>query len=715
MKNFVETLFSEDDFCELRLIPEKNSSPDAPKLRARVNLYSRDLALKKIEEDKTEIDSSNLFLCVGVNPRVEERKVRTQKNLCVDIDGAPLPEWAREHADIICSRGENNHHVYFCFSPRENSDANRADFSRVVKALFILSGGSEKSAHDPERVIRLPNFLHKKEGIVSPGYEIIFLRDKIDRLNFSEKFAWLAASKKNNNYFDHVLNLHLSRRVGSGQGRSRELFFIGLDSHDFGLEISDALKIGEQINATCFDAPESAHVLRHQIESGYRYSRREFGEKAKLFESSDEKESKKEREKEEKAQKVREKFLGWVYVHAAERFIECDSGFCLTSKGQIENYVADKTGVRFQFAQFFALQCFECADALDFVPGADKIFEQEGKKIYNTYREGAPAERSDEFAESAVETFLNHLEYITTSEAEKKTLLNYFAFIAQNPGKKLSWAPLIISPTPGIGKSAFSKILEKIVGAHNLSTASSYDLTSDHTDFLADKLCVVVHEVETQEKNAMAKMKSLITESRFRVVAKYARTYETTNCANFLFLSNRADAVRIDDNDRRLFVVVNRKGAMPKEYYKELFATFENGGGFIVDYLLAHDLSDFEPYARPENTAGKDLLREASKSELALYLDENFDAEKKELLGRAAWNTTELLSEIESNAPKSAKKYATQKSLASWFLSHDATQHRKIDAGKLKRLWFFGDAKKVDEIFETLQKKKDDDFGDEIW
>lgn len=710
MKNYIETLFDADDFVETRLIPEKNYGEN---LRARVKVTSRAEALRQLSEGKNAIDESKFFACVGVNPRDESRKVLMQKNLCVDIDGALLPEWARERADMICSRGELNHHVYFCFSPRENNDDNRADFSRVVKALFILSGGSEKSAHDPERVIRVPSFLHKKNGVASAGYEVTYLRDNIARVNFSEKFAWLAALKPKNNFYEHVLNIHLARRVGTGQGRSRELFFVGLDAHDFGLEISDAIKIGEQVNATCFDSPESDAVLRHQIESGYRYSRLDFGEKARLFETADEKENKKEREQEEKAQKIREKFIGWIYVHAAERFIECESGFTLTTKGQIENYIADKTGVRFQFAKLFALQCFECADALDFAPNEQKIFEREGKKIYNSYRASCEAEKDLDFETSAVETFKNHIDYIATTESEAKTLTNYFAFIAQNPGKKLSWAPLIISPTPGIGKSAFSKILEKIVGAHNLSTASSYDLTSDHTDFLADKLCVVVHEVETHEKNAMAKMKSLITESRFRVVAKYARTYETTNCANFLFLSNRADAMRIDDNDRRLFVIVNRKDAMPRQYYKELFETFERGAGFIVDYLRAVDLSDFEPYARPENTAGKDLLREASKSELTLYLDENFDDKTKNLLGKSAWNTTDLLTEIENSAPKSAKKYATQKSIAAWFLARGAAQHRKIEEGKQKRLWFFGSSEELKLEIARQEKEKAVDFGDD--
>ena len=58
------------------------------------------------------------FPCVGVNPRETVRKLSSIKNMVIDIDGVALPEWAKKHADVICSRDENHHHLYFCFENR---------------------------------------------------------------------------------------------------------------------------------------------------------------------------------------------------------------------------------------------------------------------------------------------------------------------------------------------------------------------------------------------------------------------------------------------------------------------------------------------------------------------------------------------------------------------------------------------------------------------
>ena len=59
---------------------------------------------------------SDGFPCVGINPRLTVQKLSSIKNMVVDIDGAPLPEWAKDKADIICTRDDSHHHLSFCFA-----------------------------------------------------------------------------------------------------------------------------------------------------------------------------------------------------------------------------------------------------------------------------------------------------------------------------------------------------------------------------------------------------------------------------------------------------------------------------------------------------------------------------------------------------------------------------------------------------------------------
>ena len=141
----------------------------------------------------------------------------------------------------------------------------------------------------------------------------------------------------------------------------------------------------------------------------------------------------------------------------------------------------------------------------------------------------------------------------------------------------MDWTPLIISKSEGLGKSAFSVLFRKIFGEHNCSTVSAQRLLSGWTDFIAEKLFVTSHEVETSDTAALTELKSLITESRVRVNAKYARTYETNNCANFLLLSNKLSALRLEKNSRRFFVIYNSEAPKEKEYYSALFNAIENG------------------------------------------------------------------------------------------------------------------------------------------
>src|SRR5690606_38205885 len=96
-----------------------------------------------------------------------------------------LPAWAKERADVICSRDDTHHHLYFCF---ENTT--REAFKKYSKALIRHANG-DKSVSDPERVIRLPYFTHRKAGAESEGYRIVFIRKNIDRPAIAEKFSWL--------------------------------------------------------------------------------------------------------------------------------------------------------------------------------------------------------------------------------------------------------------------------------------------------------------------------------------------------------------------------------------------------------------------------------------------------------------------------------------------------------------------------------------------
>ena len=86
-------------------------------------------------------------------------------------------------------------------------------------------------------------------------------------------------------------------------------------------------------------------------------------------------------------------------------------------------------------------------------------------------------------------------------------------------------------------------------------------LTGQHTT-ISPKSCLWSPMRSRQGTKRHAPPESLITEPRVRVIAKYAGRMKP-KLRELSCFSNRLDAIRVDDNDRRLFVVYNRKE--PKE------------------------------------------------------------------------------------------------------------------------------------------------------
>lgn len=246
------------------------------------------------------------------------------------------------------------------------------------------------------------------------------------------------------------------------------------------------------------------------------------------------------------------------------------------------------------------------------------------------------------------------------------------------------WAPLIISQQTGVGKSALIELLKIIFGEWNVSEVSSYDLLAQHTDYMAEKILVASHEVELAEKEAMHRLKNLITEKKVKIVQKYARTYDATNCANFIFLSNKPDALKIDDEDRRLFVIYHRKNPNEQEYYKKLFTAITNGAGHIYDYLQSISLSGFDPYRRPPVTEGKELVIANSEGDLSHYLAALRD-EQKSVFAQDYFQTHELLAYVQEFAPMNVKKYSTTRSLQIWLSKNGYQSH--VVQQKISGVW----------------------------
>lgn len=704
VSDFVRFLFTETDTVEIRYFTEKGCEEKAD--ASKRMLRGPDAALHYLKNSYAAKAALDQFPTVGVNPRTPRGAVALQRTIFVDIDDSELPTWAFDHADAICSRDDLHHHLFLIFRDRPENEKNRASYSAIVKRLLALTGSQEKGAHDSARVVRLPDVPHRKNGVESPGYAVKFLRSDLTPVDFTERFAFLdeleksgaqqvntvaaptaPAVKTTENVVGYLHALYSKKPVrAAGDGRSRELFFIGLDCHAWGVAEDDAVKLATRISNEKHQPPESPKVIAHQVASAFKYRRGEFGDIANKSATLTDRQKLRELKKFELINRARDEFFGWVYCHGAVRFIEKETSRALTAHDQIASFVATRMGERIPFDDLLAAGAIETVDAIEYAPDvSDKVFERNGMRYYNSFCEAPRGEFNKATAKNAVKIFREHVAYMTTSELEEQTLLQFFAYTIQHPGKKVAWAPLLITPKTGVGKSFFGELLERLCGETNVSPVLSQDLLSKYNDFLAEKLWVIAHEVETGEKEAMARLKSLITEKRVRVDGKYARTYTTQNAANFIFLSNKIDAIKSDREDRRLFVIYNNCEPREQDYYDRLFSMIQNDSEAIRRYLESVDVTNFNPHARPPKTAGWEMLARASESDLSSFLGE-CEREKTGPFADSFFTLRDLTMYISMNAQASAR-FATNRALSVWLYGRGYQNRETWHKGAHVRAW----------------------------
>lgn len=179
--------------------------------------------------------------------------------------------------------------------------------------------------------------------------------------------------------------------------------------------------------------------------------------------------------------------------------------------------------------------------------------------------------------------------------------------------------------------------------------------------------------------------------------------YDTQNCANFLLLSNEADALRLTMKSRRFFVVFSRAKPRDKAYYTDLFDSMHAGAGWIEDYLLARDLSNFTPHGPAPKTEGLEILAMASRGDGVAWLDERAAAAQGAFQG--PFVTTTAIVGDSFNAPGNVGKFITMRSAATW-LSNNGFRPVQYRIGQtVQRAWFKGDEEKFQAELAKLREK----------
>ena len=196
-------------------------------------------------------------------------------------------------------------------------------------------------------------------------------------------------------------------------------------------------------------------------------------------------------------------------------------------------------------------------------------------------------------------TLMQHI--LGNGVTEVEHFVNWLAYIYQNKRKTMTaW---IFTGVPGTGKGLFiHKVLKPLFGEQQVPMRSLENIEEQFNLYMRTALFLVVDEFrmgDSGNTGRMAdKLKHQVTEPTLTIRAMRTNQIELPSFCNFIFLTNRADAVKIEEGDRRYNVAPRQESKLETEHpdfiakladvQAELFTFAGLLQKFKVDERMAH-------------------------------------------------------------------------------------------------------------------------------
>ena len=276
---------------------------------------------------------------------------------------------------------------------------------------------------------------------------------------------------------------------------------------------------------------------------------------------------------------------------------------------------------------------------MDFVPDARVIFDPSTDKgiqleevpyYVNLFRKTSymmkPEQNVKEFSygeaiqiKNVAPNFYKLVMHILgNGKPEFEHFINWLAYIYQNKRKAMTaW---IFTGVPGTGKGLFThKILKPLFGEQQTPMRSLENIEEQFNLYMRTALFLIVDEFRMADSGSVGKMadklKHQITEPTLTIRAMRTNQIELPSYTNFIFLTNRADAVKIEDSDRR-YNVAPRQETKLEIAHPDLLDQLDQLEHEL--YIVSGILDKFKVDARMAHTAlendAKKEMKEVSMS-----------------------------------------------------------------------------------------------------
>jgi hypothetical protein len=225
--------------------------------------------------------------------------------------------------------------------------------------------------------------------------------------------------------------------------------------------------------------------------------------------------------------------------------------------------------------------------------------------------------------------WLDLVHYIMREGELAEWFLQWLAYPIQHPGTKLFQAIFVYSQMQGTGKTFIvDPVMEFIYGPSNFYRLSNKGINSSFNGYAAKKQFVVTNEVflpdYRERRDAMGMLKDTITRETVTINEKFQPEVEYTDYCNYYFTSQHADALALERNDRRFFVVEGPGEKLDAKDYQMLdeWLRTSGGAGNILHYLQnSVDCSKFDPKGDAMMTKWKKQIIELARDPLAEFAE----------------------------------------------------------------------------------------------
>tara|TARA_R110002072_G_scaffold90912_2_gene203156 strand:+ start:4084 stop:6585 length:2502 start_codon:yes stop_codon:yes gene_type:complete len=153
---------------------------------------------------------------------------------------------------------------------------------------------------------------------------------------------------------------------------------------------------------------------------------------------------------------------------------------------------------------------------------------------------------------------------------ELEYFTNWLAYIFQTKRKAMTaW---VLQGVPGTGKGIFyTKVLRPLFGTEHVPMRALQNIEEQFNLYMRQALFLVVDEFHMASANSGTvkvadKLKNAITENTMTIRAMRSNQIEMPNYTNFIFLTNRMDAVKIEEGDRRYNIAPRQEQKLEHVY-----------------------------------------------------------------------------------------------------------------------------------------------------